>query len=106
LLRRRSRTALRKRAELADKHNRSLRELYRGIELPGENPLKVVHAKLDEAARSAYRMPAGVDPLPFLFKLNAAVVDAEKGGKAVEAPGLPSFVNDRQLFVTKDAIIA
>ncbi len=32
------------RAELATKHSKSLRELYRSMELPGEHPLKDAHA--------------------------------------------------------------
>jgi hypothetical protein len=93
-----------KRAELMIKHNRSLRELYRSLELPGDNPLKVAQAKLDTAVRAAYGMSAKADPLQFLLALNSAVVEAEAKGEFVQAPGLPASVKDRKLFVTKDAI--
>jgi hypothetical protein len=45
-----------KRADLMKRHHRSLRELYRLMEVPGENPLKDAHGKLDAAVRAAYGM--------------------------------------------------
>lgn len=92
------------REELRKKHNLSLRELYRSLELPGSHPLKTAHEALDDAVREAYGMGKKVDPLEFLLKLNADVVSAEKAGRPIEGPGLPSFVNDRKPFITKDCI--
>lgn len=86
------------------KYNRSLRELYRSLDLPGENPLKGAQSKLDMAVRAAYGMSAKNDPLQFLLALNLSVVDAEAKGEFVQAPGLPASVKDRTPFVTKDAI--
>ncbi|WP_425414860.1 type IIL restriction-modification enzyme MmeI [Rubellimicrobium mesophilum] len=93
-----------KRAELMTKHGRSLRDLYRSLELPGASPLKDAHAALDAAVRSAYGMPAKADTLEFLLKLNAEVAEAEAKGKAVQKPGLPEGTKDRSAFVTADAI--
>lgn len=92
------------RTDLMHKHNRSLRELYRSMELPGANPLKEAHGKLDSAVRAAYGMPTKDDPLEFLLALNAAVVNAEEKGAFVQAPGLPAAATDRAAFVTEDCI--
>jgi hypothetical protein len=97
--------ALRKRRyELRAKHNLSLRELYRSLELPGDHPLKVAHATLDNAVRHAYGMTAGIDPLAHLLALNAQVATAEANGAPVQGPGLPPLVNDREAYVTEDCI--
>lgn len=92
------------RAGLMTKHNRSFRELYRSLEVPGVNPLKDAHQKLDEAVRAAFSMAKKDDPLEFLLALNASVVGAEKNGGFVQAPGLPAAVTDRTPFVTTDCI--
>lgn len=94
----------RNRYELASKHGRSLRELYRTLELPGANPLKVAQAALDAAVRAAYGMPDHADTLEFLLALNATVAAAEADNKFVRGPGLPEFINNRPDFVTPDAI--
>jgi hypothetical protein len=80
--------------------------LYRALELPGDHPLKNAHAALDEAVRSAYGMSASADLLQFLLKLNAEVADAEANGDEVQGAGLPSFINDRSAYVSKDCITA
>lgn len=92
------------REELRQKHNLSLRELYRSLELPGAHPLKKAHEALDSAVREAYGMTKKTDPLEFLLKLNGDVLAAEKAGKPVEGPGLPSFVSDPKPFVSKECI--
>jgi hypothetical protein len=93
-----------KRNELQTKHNRSLRELYRSLELPGDHPLKAPHAALDDAVRKAYGMTAAEDPLAYLLSLNAQVATAEANGDSVQGPGLPSFVKDREAYVTEDCV--
>jgi hypothetical protein len=95
-----------KRNELRTKHNLSLRDLYRLLELPGDHPLKAAHAVLDEAVRKAYGMAASADPLAFLLDLNAQVATAEENGDSVQGPGLPSFINDRAAYVSKDCVKA
>lgn len=92
------------RRELMSKYNRSLRELYRSIELPGANPLKAAHQVLDTAVRAAYGMSPKEDALEHLLKLNKKVVEAEAKGDFVQAPGLPAAVKDESSFVTDDAI--
>lgn len=92
------------REQLRNKHNLSLRELYRSIELPGSHPLKTAHEALDVAVREAYGMGKKTDPLEFLLKLNAEVVAAEKDGNKIEGPGLPSSVTDPSPFITQDCI--
>jgi SAM-dependent methyltransferase len=49
------------------KLNYSLRNLYRTLEQPGDNPLGEAHARFDAAVRVAYGMPADADPLAFLL---------------------------------------
>jgi hypothetical protein len=92
------------RDKLAYKHNRSYRELYRLLELPGENPLKDVQEALDSAVRTAYGMNAHSEDLAFLLALNAELAEAEAGGKNIISGGLPAFVDDRLSFVTEDCI--
>ncbi|MGP7984291.1 DNA methyltransferase [Rhodoblastus sp.] len=95
-----------KRAELRAKHNLSLRDLYRSLELPGDHPLKAAHAVLDDAVRKAYGMSPTADPLAFLLDLNAEVAEAEANGDAVQGSGLPSVIHDRAAYVSKDCIEA
>ncbi len=95
-----------KRTELRAKHNLSLRDLYRALDLPGTHPLKDAQTALDSAVRKAYGMTASEEPLAFLLALNALVEAAEANGDPVQAPGLPSFVNDREAYVTEDCVKA
>jgi hypothetical protein len=93
-----------KRNGLRTKHNLSLRELYRTLDAPGENPLKHAHTALDAAVRNAYGMSATADPLAFLLDLNARVTKAEGTGENVRGSGLPSFINDHDAYVSKDCL--
>lgn len=93
------------REELRKKHNLSLRELYRSLELPGAHPLKTAHEALDAAVREAYGMTKKAEPLEYLLKLNADVAAAEKAGEEIEGPGLPSIVTDPSPFISKDCIL-
>ena len=92
------------RNELRAKHNLSLRDLYRVLDLPGEHPLKDAQASLDKAVRSVYGMSVDAEPLEFLLALNALVAAAEANGEPVQGPGLPTFINDRSDYVTEDCI--
>lgn len=94
------------RRELCSKHNLTLRELYRSIELPGEHPLKLATAKLDQAVRKAYGMKDKEDVLAFLLALNHKLAKEEADGKQIVGPGLPEIVKDRDQFVTSDCITA
>lgn len=93
-----------KRNELRTKHNLSLRDLYRALDLPGAHPLKDAQAALDSAVRKAYGMKPNADALAFLLDLNVLVAAAEQNGDPVQGPGLPSFINDRNGYVTEDCI--
>jgi hypothetical protein len=82
----------------------SLRDLYRTLELPGQNPLRDAHQRLDAAVRAAYAMGARDDPLAFLLALNKAVAGREAQGQTVTAPGLPPCVTDPAPFITTDCV--
>jgi hypothetical protein len=80
------------------------RDLYRTLELPGENPLKAAHEALDSAVRAAYGMRPEEDPLTFLLALNGELADREADGQPAVGPGLPPAVNDAHAFVTGDCV--
>jgi hypothetical protein len=92
------------RDQLAFKYNRSYRELYRLLELPGDNPLKDAQTALDGAVRSAYGVSATSDDLTFLLKLNAKLFAVESSGGTIRSAGLPEFVTETSEFVTGDCI--
>lgn len=93
------------REELRIRHNLSLRELYRSLELPGSHPLKSAHDALDTVVREAYGIGKRTNFLEHLLELNAEVVAAEKAGKEVQGPGLPYSVNDPTPFISADCIV-
>lgn len=81
-----------------------LRELYRTLDLPGQNLLKAAHEKLDAAVRAAYGMKAKDDPLAFLLALNATLADSEASMRPVVGPGLPPTVKEAASFISADCI--
>jgi hypothetical protein len=87
-------------------HGFTLREMYRTLELPGDNPLKTAHTALNAAVRAAYDMPRKANVLEFLFALNQEVARREVSMQQVLGPGLPTFVKDKTKFVTSDCIPA
>jgi len=92
------------RRETMGKLNYSLRDLYRTLEQPGDNPLRDAHARLDAAVRAAYGMSDAADPLAFLLELNLACAVKEKVGEKITPPGLPLPNAQRSAFVTNDCI--
>jgi SAM-dependent methyltransferase len=66
------------RHDTMQKLNCSLRDLYRTLEQPGDNPLRDAHARLDAAVRAAYGMPEDADPLGFVLELNLATAAKRK----------------------------
>ncbi|MDX1995145.1 MAG: DNA methyltransferase [bacterium] len=68
----------------------TLREMYRSLELPGQNPLKDLHATLDRAVMAAYGFDPEQDVLEQLLALNLAVAARIAAGEAVTAPGIPT----------------
>jgi hypothetical protein len=92
------------RHETMEKLNSSLRDLYRTLEQPGDNPLRDAHARLDAAVRSAYGMSEDADPLAFLLELNLACATKEKAGEKITPPGLPLPPEEHTAFITDDCI--
>ncbi len=92
------------RRETMRKLNYSLRDLYRTLEQPGDNPLRDTHAWLDVAVRATYGMPANTDPLTFLLQLNLTCAKKEKAREQITPPGLPLRSEDRPSFITSDCI--
>jgi SAM-dependent methyltransferase len=92
------------RRETMRKLNYSLRDLYRTLDQPGNNPLREAHARLDAAVRAAYEMPNESDPLAFLLELNLACAAKEKAGAKITQPGLPLPAEEQAEFVTDDGI--
>ncbi len=94
--------AFRREIMLANKW--SLRDLYRTLEAPGDNPLRTVHAALDTAVRRAYGMKDNEDILAFLLKLNLELADKESKDEPITPPGLPASITNPQDFVTADCV--
>jgi hypothetical protein len=94
------------RRETMRKLNYSLRDLYRTLEQPGDNPLREAHARLDAAVRAAYGIADDVDPLAFLLELNLACAAKEKAGEKIRPPGLPLPREEHAIFITDDCIQA
>jgi hypothetical protein len=92
------------RREAMRKLNYSLRDLYRTLDQPGDNPLRDAHARLDTAVRAAYGMPGDADPLAFLLELNLACAAKEKAGEKITPPGLPLPPAEHAEFITDDCI--
>jgi len=99
--------ALRKeQATLLERHGLTLRDLYRTLDKPGANPMKMLQDGLDDAARRAYQVPKGADPISYLLALNEEMAAKEEAGLSVVGPGLPPSVSDPNTFVTEDCLRA
>lgn len=83
-----------------------LRALYRTLELPGRNPLKDAHAKLDAAVLAAYGFSARKDLLKQLLDLNLSVAAAIERGERVTPPGVPPGFRNPASLVSSDCIRA
>ncbi|HEY7119356.1 MAG TPA: hypothetical protein VH475_22385 [Tepidisphaeraceae bacterium] len=81
-----------------------LRVIYRALERPSRNPLKDVHATLDDAVLAADGFDPQADLLAQLLALNHAAAAKEKAGEDVTAPGVPPGDGDAPRLVTKDSI--
>jgi len=87
----------------------SLRDLYRGLELPGDNPLRTAHESLDRAVREAYlfglpKRMQKMNELELLLELNGLCAAAEDAGKTIVGPGLPNFCENDNRFLSEDCI--
>jgi hypothetical protein len=92
------------RREIMAANGWSLRELYRTLETPGTNRLRVAQAALDSAVRAAYCMKDREDTLAFLLKLNLDLSPKESLGESITPPGLPAFISSAEDFTTADCI--
>jgi hypothetical protein len=81
-----------------------LRALYRTLDLPGRNPLRDAHAKLDAAVLAAYGFSAKGDLLQQLLDLNRIVAAKVGAGDTATAPGLPPDYPDPARLVTPDCL--
>lgn len=83
------------RRRLMEEYGKSLRDLYRLPEEPGDNPLKPKIDRLNKAVLKAYS--AGFEKVPkdsleMLYNLNKQVFERESAKLPVFGPGIPSFV--------------
>ena len=92
------------RRDVMAKMNWSLRDLYRTLDEPGNNPLRDAQARLDSTVRAAYAMPKNADTLAFLLGINQTCAAKEAAGQHITPPGLPLPQEDHVSFVTKDCI--
>ncbi|MDP2132939.1 MAG: class I SAM-dependent DNA methyltransferase, partial [Sulfuritalea sp.] len=81
-----------------------LRALYRTLDLPGKNPLRDAHTRLDAAVLAAYGFSAKADLLQQLLDLNRAVAAKVGAGDTVIAPGLPPSYPDPARLLTPDCL--
>jgi hypothetical protein len=88
------------RAEAIAIRGGGLRDLYRTLDLPGKHALRAAHEELDSAVRSAYGVEKEDEELNFLIELNALVSRKIKEGKDVQRPGIPTFVEDAESFIS------
>ncbi len=93
-----------RRNEVMNKHNYTLRDIYKILEEPGANPLKDAHKKLDEAVMEAYGFGKRKDLLSQLLELNFEVADKIERGEEVQSPGLPKCVQNKKEFVSEDCV--
>lgn len=92
------------RNEVMNKHNYTLRDIYRILEEPGANPLKEAHHKLDDAVLSAYGFVKRKDVLTQLLELNFEVALKIEKGDEVQSPGLPKCVKNKTEFISEDCV--
>jgi hypothetical protein len=93
-----------KRNEVMNKHNYTLRDIYRILEEPGANPLKDAHRKLDDAVLNAYGFSKRKDLLTQLLQLNFEIADKIEENEEVQGPGLPNSVKSKKEFVSEDCV--
>ncbi|MEO6785291.1 MAG: type IIL restriction-modification enzyme MmeI, partial [Chthoniobacteraceae bacterium] len=92
------------RREVMAAHGWSLRDLYRTLDEPGDNPLRTAQARLDTAVRTTYGFSPKADPLAFLLALNLTLAAKEKAGEKITPPGIPLPEAERAAFITDDCI--
>ncbi len=81
-----------------------LRALYETISLPGKNPLKDAHARLDKAVLDAYGFSSKKDLLQQILDLNKTVAARIDAAAPVVGPGIPNGYPDPSDLISVDAI--
>lgn len=70
-------------------HGLTLRDLYRSLEQPGNNPLRDAHEVLDRAVRDVYGIGYKEVGVEVLFELNNQIAQSEASSRKVVGPGPP-----------------
>lgn len=94
----------RTRNELLKSGNTSLREIYRILELPGNNVVASAQETLDEAVLSAYGISDGEDELEFLLNLNLSIAEKEAKEEKIQGPGVPSSIKEPATLMSDDCV--
>lgn len=76
---------------------------YDALRLPGQNPLRDLHARLDAAVRAAYGFSTEDEEVAALLALNQLVSEREAEGEGVNAPGPGAYLGVRS---TRGALTA
>ena len=71
-----------------------LRDLYRTVDLPGTNPLRDAHKRLDTAVMRAYGFFESEGLLKQILSLNDSLAEAEKNGQSIAGPGIPDSLGE------------
>ncbi|HLL93741.1 MAG TPA: hypothetical protein VK404_02095, partial [Spirosoma sp.] len=74
------------RTQMLRDYKMSMRDLYRTLEKPGKNALRILYETLDKAVLDAY----GFAPDTDLLTLNHEIAERERAGLPVQSPGLPA----------------
>lgn len=93
-----------RRTRIVNGANENLRRLYSSLELPGKNPLRDLHTKLDKAVMAAYDFDPKNDILAQLLALNLDVAAKIEKGEIVTAPGIPSSYPNPDELVSEGCI--
>ena len=93
------------RNKLMKEGNKTLSDIYKLVDLPGNNIIKKLHDELDAAVAETYGASKRSDYLRLLLDLNSQIAEKEIDGQFVQGPGIPgTMVNNREKLVTKDCV--
>ena len=82
----------------------NLRDMYRTLEEPGDNPLRDLHTALDHAVLDAYGFNAEDEILEQLLTLNFEVAAKIEAAEEVTAPGIPPDYPDPSELISDGCI--
>lgn len=80
-----------------------LRKLYKTLDLPGKNPLKIAQEALDAAVIKAYGFKSGGNTLANLYDLNLDVSHRISLSQNVTGPGIPNKYANPEKLLSGDA---